>query len=76
MGNWSQAQRRYSASSKGRESRRRYQTSIKGIETRKRYLERRRARLAELKQKQAEEVKPVENEPKVDKIKKEAVSKK
>ncbi len=76
MGKWSPAQRRYAASSKGREARKRYQTSIKGIETRKRYLTRRKARLAELKQKQAEEIKPVEKKVETVKIKKEATSKK
>jgi len=74
MGKWSQAQRRYSASSKGRESRRRYQTSIKGIETRKRYQLKRKARLAEAKQ--TGEIKPVENKVEVAKIKESPKSKK
>jgi hypothetical protein len=41
-----------------------YQSSDKAKEGRKRYLEKRKARLVELKQKPVEEVKPVENEPK------------
>lgn len=76
MGKWSQAQRRYAASSKGKEARRKYQMSEKGRASRRTYLERRKTKLAELKQEPAEEVKPVANEPKVDKIKKEARLKK
>ncbi len=76
MGKWSEAQKRYAHSEKGKLARKKYQSSEKAKEARKRYMEKKKAQLTELKQKQVEEVKPVKNEPKVDKIKKEVASKK
>lgn len=73
---WSAAQQRYSKSSLGKTARRKYQMSEKGRAARRAYLARRKARLTEVNRKQAEEVKPVKNEPKVDKIKREVASKK
>lgn len=69
MGKWSEAQKRYARSDKGRQARRRYQMSEKGRASRRAYLARRKAKLAEAKQNQAEEDKPVEKVEKEDKIK-------
>ena len=61
MGKWSEAQKRYQNSDKGRAAK-------------ARYMAKRKARLAEAKQ--TEEIKPLENKVEAIKIKKEVASKK
>jgi len=72
---WSQAQRKYSASSKGREARLRYQNSEKGKQKHREYLARRRAKKLEAKQTQAKKITPVQVSTEVVKIKKEVAKK-
>lgn len=50
---WTNAQKRYSNSAKGRASRLKYQQSAKGIEARKRYMANKRAERLELKRSDA-----------------------
>ncbi|HUV42862.1 MAG TPA: hypothetical protein VMY36_03075 [Patescibacteria group bacterium] len=71
---WTQAQKKYAQSSKGKEARLRYQQSEKGRAKHKEYLARRKAK--KLEAKQVQETTTVNNEIKEVKIKKEAVSKK
>ncbi len=80
---WTNAQKKYSNSAKGRASRLKYQQSPKGIEARKRYMANKKARRLELKQEPQIEQKVVESaidlvETKEEKSKmgKEAVNKK
>lgn len=47
---WTNAQKKYSNSSKGKASRLKYQQSAKGIEARKRYMANKKAKRLELKQ--------------------------
>ena len=70
---WTEAQKRYARSEKGRISRKKYQSSQKAKEAHKRYLLKRKARLAEAKQK--EETTPVQVNAEVGKIKKEVAKK-
>lgn len=65
---WTQAQKRYAQSSKGKLARKKYQTSEKGRARHKEYLARRRVKLAEAKK--IIETKPVENKVEGVKIKK------
>ncbi len=74
MGKWSEAQKRYQSSEKGKASRLKYQSSEKAKEARKRYMLKRKARLAGAKQ--TEEIKPVENKVEAIKIKESPKSKK
>lgn len=76
MGKWSEAQKRYAHSEKGKLARKKYQSSEKAKLARQRYIAKRKVKLAEMKQKQVETANQVESEPKVDKIKKEARLKK
>ena len=79
---WSQSQRKYSQSSKGKIARKKYQSSEKAKEAHRRYMLKRKARLAEAKQVKetgpvrAVVVAPVENKPETGKIKKEVRNKK
>ena len=70
---WTEAQKRYARSEKGRISRKKYQSSQKAKEAHKRYLLKRKARLAEAKQK--EETTLVQVSTEVGKIKKEVAKK-
>ncbi len=74
MGKWSEAQRKYARSEKGKIARKKYQSSEKAKEARKRYMLKRRVRLTEAKQ--IKEINPVKNKVEVGKIGKEAVIKK
>ena len=74
MGKWTNAQKKYSNSAKGKASRLKYQSSDKGREARKQYMARRRAKLAG--KEQVEVVTPVKTEAEASKIEKEAVNKK
>lgn len=74
MGTWTPAQRRYAASSKGKEARKRYQQSEKGRASHAAYLTKRNAKLAEAKKEK--EITQVETESETGKIKQEAVSEK
>jgi len=71
---WSEAQKRYMASDRGKAARRKYQTSPKGQATRAAYMARRKAKLAETKQTKV----IIANEPegKLEQVKKEVKSKK
>lgn len=74
MKKWSEAQKRYALSEKGKLARKKYQSSEKAKESRRRYMLKRKARLAEAKQ--IEEIKPVENKVEATKIKESPKSKK
>lgn len=74
MGKWSEAQKRYANSTKGREARRKYQQSEKGRASRIAYLARRKAKLAEAKVKK--EANPVEKKEESARLKKSPESKK
>lgn len=81
MGKWTNAQKKYSNSSKGRASRLKYQQSSKGIEARKRYMANKKAKRLELKQEPQIEQKvaestiaPVETKEEKSKMGKEAVN--
>lgn len=71
---WSEAQKRYAHSERGKLARKKYQSSEKAKESRRRYMLKRKARLAEVKQ--TEEIKPVENQVEAIKIKESPKSKK
>lgn len=58
---WTNAQRKYSNSAKGKISRLKYQQSLKGIEARKRYMANKKARRLELKQEPQMEQKVAES---------------
>lgn len=74
MKKWSEAQKRYQASDKGKAARKKYQSSEKAKEARKRYMLKRKTRLSEAKL--TEEIKPVENKVEAIKIKESPKSKK
>lgn len=71
---WSEAQKRYQNSSKGREARCRYQQSEKEKQKHREYLARRKAKLSEAKQ--VKEITLVEKKEELVKIKKSPESKK
>lgn len=71
---WTNAQRKYSNSSKGRASRQKYQLSEKGKASRAAYMARRKAKLAG--KEQIETIPPVEKEEETSKIEKEAANQK
>lgn len=79
---WSESQKRYARSEKGRQARQKYQSGEKAKEAHRRYMLKRKARLAETKQIKETEpmetaiVNPVENKPETGKIKKEVRNKK
>lgn len=79
---WSESQKRYARSEKGRQARQKYQSSERAKEAHRRYMLKRKARLAEAKQiketgpVEKATVAPVENKPETGKIKKEVRNKK
>lgn len=78
MGKWSEAQKRYAHSEKGKLARKKYQSSEKAKLARQRYMAKRKAKLTEAKQTQVESVptEPVKVKPETGKIKKEVRNKK
>jgi hypothetical protein len=74
MKKYSEAQKKYALSERGKLARKKYQESAKGRETHRLYLENRRAKIKTGVQ--IEQTNPVEKEEKSVKIKLEAVSKK
>ncbi len=70
---WTNAQRKYSNSAKGRASRQKYQSSEKGKLSRQKYLAKRRAKLAG--KEQVEAITPVEIKEEASKMEKEVAKK-
>lgn len=75
-GKWSEAQKRYASSEKGKLARKKYQESEKGRASRKAYMARRKAKLADTKQTKVITLNTPETIPEVVKGKKEVKSKK
>jgi hypothetical protein len=74
---WTEAQKKYARSEKGKISRKKYQSSEKAKEAHRRYMLKRKAKLAEAKKtKAATVVEPVKNKVETVKMKKSAASKK
>lgn len=73
---WSQSQRKYAQSEKGKLARKKYQESPKGIEARKRYFANRKAKKTENKIAETVVADSVKIEPETSKIKKEVRNKK
>jgi hypothetical protein len=74
MGKWTESQKRYARSEKGKVARKKYQSSEKAKEARRRYMLKRKARLTETKQEK--EINPVKAKSETGKIVKEALNKK
>lgn len=74
MGKWTESQKKYARSEKGKIARKKYQSSEKAKEARRRYMLKRRGRLAEAKR--MKEINPVKTKSETGKIIKEAESKK
>ena len=70
---WSEAQKRYARSEKGKLARKKYQSSEKGRASHIAYLAKRKTRLAEAKT--VKQISPVEIKPEASKIEVEAVKK-